>query len=398
MCLRNWCFAWFLGLALFGPFPTNATEPVELLAKGELPGTARDLSGLTGDVETGVPRDLLGGFSGLEYTGADHRYWVLTDRGPADGANSYPCRVHQIDLVRPESGHAQFTPRLVATHLLRDESGTLLTGRSTEIDADDARRSRRFDPEAIRRGPDNTLIISDEYGPDIVSFSAAGNRLRRWEIPTAFRVQQARALREEENNANVRGRRSNGGFEGLAVTPSGQHLAALTQRPLLQDSEQQDAMLTGRFCRLLVIHWNTGESRQLVYPLDRPTHGLNELLAWDEQRFLTIERDDAPGPDAQYKRIMVIDTAKASDVSHVDRLPTDNLPAKITPVRKEVLIDLLDPRWGLRGEAMPEKIEGLAWGPTLPDGRRLLVICSDNDCDPKEPSRFWMFAVGAVAK
>ena len=65
------------------------------------------------------------------------------------------------------------------------------------------------------------------------------------------------------------------------------------------------------------------------------------------------------------------------------------------PVRKRVLIDLLDPAFGLAGARFPEKIEGLAFGPNLADGRRLLVVASDNDFDAAEPIRFWFFAVPA---
>ena len=45
-------------------------------------------------------------------------------------------------------------------------------------------------------------------------------------------------------------------------------------------------------------------------------------------------------------------------------------------------IDLLEPAFGLNlndANAIAEKIEGLAWGPDLPDGRHLLYVISDND-------------------
>ncbi len=43
--------------------------------------------------------------------------------------------------------------------------------------------------------------------------------------------------------------------------------------------------------------------------------------------------------------------------------------------------------------AIAEKIEGLTWGPDLPDGRRLLYVVSDNDLVPKNPTQIYAFAI-----
>ena len=42
---------------------------------------------------------------------------------------------------------------------------------------------------------------------------------------------------------------------------------------------------------------------------------------------------------------------------------------------------------------MPEKLEGLAWGPDLPDGRHLLYVFSDNDLNPDIPTYIFAFAI-----
>jgi hypothetical protein len=47
----------------------------------------------------------------------------------------------------------------------------------------------------------------------------------------------------------------------------------------------------------------------------------------------------------------------------------------------------------LNGKQFPEKIEGLSFGPNMPDGRRLLVVASDNDFEAEEAIRFFFFAV-----
>lgn len=63
---------------------------------------------------------------------------------------------------------------------------------------------------------------------------------------------------------------------------------------------------------------------------------------------------------------------------------------------KSVFIDLLDPAFGLNlndANAIAEKIEGLAWGPNLADGRHLLYVISDNDLTPSIPSQLFSFAI-----
>jgi hypothetical protein len=41
---------------------------------------------------------------------------------------------------------------------------------------------------------------------------------------------------------------------------------------------------------------------------------------------------------------------------------------------------------------MPEKIEGLSFGPALADGRRTLLVSTDNDLIPENPTLVWVFA------
>jgi len=78
------------------------------------------------------------------------------------------------------------------------------------------------------------------------------------------------------------------------------------------------------------------------------------------------------------------------------------LPITITPVQKFVspsaFINLLDPAFGLQlnnANAIAEKIEGLAWGPDLADGRHLLYVVSDNDLNPNVATQIFAFAIDA---
>ncbi len=86
-----------------------------------------------------------------------------------------------------------------------------------------------------------------------------------------------------------------------------------------------------------------------------------------------------------------IDVEKCKDVS-AEKLSSEPVPVDAA-VRKAPFLDFCDPKFGLTGEQMPEKIEGLAWGKDLPDGRHVLIVTTDNDLKPTQPSWFWVFAV-----
>jgi hypothetical protein len=67
-------------------------------------------------------------------------------------------------------------------------------------------------------------------------------------------------------------------------------------------------------------------------------------------------------------------------------------------VTKTVFIDLLDPSYQVNAtqtirDVIAEKIEGLASGPDLEDGRHLLYVISDNDLYPGRPTQIFAFAI-----
>ena len=87
------------------------------------------------------------------------------------------------------------------------------------------------------------------------------------------------------------------------------------------------------------------------------------------------------------------DTRGATDVSPIARLNRSDVPPGIKVISKTLLIDLRNEKFGLGGDATAEKPEGICWGPELPDGRRLLVVCIDNDFEADRQSEFYAFAV-----
>lgn len=380
-----------LGFSLIIP-ALPADEPLrpELIRDIAIPGTASDRSESKELLADGTPANRLGGPSGLAWTGNGLEFLWITDRGPHDGATTHTPRFHLADLKPCLKSGGE--PVLMRTVLLRDRQGRPLSGSSAAFDKNHPEKSLRFDSEgiALRNG---SVIVSDEYGPAIREFDETGQARRDWPVPAKFAVANPNAAEETEFAENATGRLTNAGFEGLCADADGQLLAAL-QRPLRQDGAYDEAaQRVGRNVRLLQMCGPDCKPREFVYVLEDQKQGISELCHVGGTTYLAIERDSTVGESAESKKITIFDISRATDISDTPRLPSQGLPESIVPVRKRVLIDLLDPAFGLAGAKFPEKIEGLTFGPKLEDGRRLLVVASDNDFDASEPIRFWFFAV-----
>jgi hypothetical protein len=383
-------------LALAGRAPAEIT----LLGKASIPGDARDRSGLAGEFDVPrlgkVPHDRLGSFgSAIDALGRGDLYVCANDRGPGDGSADFRCRFQTFRItIDPAKAGAEGAVRveLVATTLLTDGEGRPLTGVATAFDAGDDGRSLRFDAEGVRVGAGGMRWVSDEYGPWVDGFDASGRRAVRLEVPAKFRVGvRSGDAHLEMPPHNLSGRQSNRGFEGLAVSPDGSTLWAVLQSPLIQDGGLNGKnKRVGRNLRVLELRTGGGTSRELVYAMESGTHGVNEALAIDDRSLLVLERD---GTERKERALYRADLEGATDVSGVAALPSEGLPEGVRPLKKTKVLDFMDPRFGLAGASMPEKIEGLCWGPRLEDGRRTLIVTTDNDFKAEEPSWFWVFAL-----
>ena len=376
---------------------------VVFLGEGAIPGDAVDQSKLGDILEDGVtPHNQAGGLgSGIAYSGHGNFYYAVPDRGPAGGSTSYASRVYglEIKLAKIAKNRYRVEPSLKSTRLLITEDGRGFTGRADAFDATNSPQGLRLDLEGIRVGAcGNTAFLSDEYGPHLLEVDLdTGRRLRSLPVPHKFLIDLPSANPKEERDRNLTGRQNNRGFEGLAVTPDGARLLAVVQQPLLQDGAlNAERKPQGLNCRILDMALDTGTLREFIYPMDRPGNGLSEIVAISGHEFLVIEHDAKAAPETGFKKIFRIDIAEATNVRGIPRLPASGIAAtesggapEIKPVRKTLFLDLLAA--GI--EDMPEKVEGLTFGPDLEDGRHLLIASTDNDFSRALPTRFWAFAV-----
>lgn len=363
---------------------TAARADIQLVAQGAFPAHASDKSGLTDALADGTPHNRLGSLgSAIAYTGVGNRYVMLSDRGPKDGAVPYQCRFHVVDIGFKPTGGLQLD--LVDTRVLKDKVGRPFVGQASQLQS--GATAHRLDPEGARVGPAGSVFVSDEYGPHILEFDQDGKLDRELKVPQRYVLKKPHAEPAKELAHNKHGRVPNKGMEGLAITPDGGKLVGIVQGPLIQDGGSHGTNL-----RILEVDLASGGTREFLYPLESEKTGVSEILAVNDHEFLVLERSGGAPEAPRSARIYKIDITRASDISKIDALPAKAIPKGIVPVTKMTFFDLLDPCHGLGGPDFPPKLEGLAFGPDLIDGRHLLLVSSDNDCGDA-PTRVFAFAI-----
>lgn len=373
-----------------------ASEEVKLIGRAQIAPTETDFSGQTDVQENGTPQNRLGGLgSGIAWTGKGNRYVMLPDRGPDDGATSYRCRFQVVEIVAEPRASTPVKVRLLETHLLTAASGECFLGRQTYFNREHPEQALRLDPEGVRVTANGTVLISDEYGPSVREFTRTGQWVRDLPTPDRYKISSPGGTPADElPPVNLSGRQNNRGWEGLGLSIDGKKVYAITQSPLIQDGglDEQNARV-GTNVRMWEYDLKTGRSREFLYPLDDKSLGCSDVEAIAPDRLLVIERDSKPGDTAEVKLLYEIDLSGATDISGIEKLPMTGIPEGIQPVKKKRFLDLLAPEYSLAGKTFPEKIEGVAMGPKLADGSRVLVVTSDNDFKPDQPTEFYVFSV-----
>jgi hypothetical protein len=318
-----------------------------------------------------------GGLSGIDYDAERSEYILLSD----DRSDLNPARFYTAQWAPPWLQPP--VPKSVV-QLQRPGGGPWLARRSAEA------RTPVPDPEALRLRPGTgTLLWTSEgevtrgFGPAFYESARDGRLLREFVLPAMFKADASQR----------RGPRDNLGLEGLALTPDGRHAWLAMENALIQDGPIPTTKAPGGPCRLTCMDLETGQAtRQIAYVPDaiplRPLipgsladNGISEVLMLDADRMLVLERAYATGAGNSL-RLYEIDTRDATDVLELDALAADNH----RPAAKTLVADFAQ-----LGLSRLDNTEGMCWGPALPDGKRMLVVVSDDNFNPLQTTQFAAF-------
>jgi 3-phytase len=305
----------------------------------------------------------VGGLSGVDYDPRAGEWVLISD----DRSDRQPARIYTAQLTPGEA-------RLTGTApLLRPDGTTYPKG--------------GVDPEDVRWDPwtrDVWWTSEGERGTQLIDpsiRSAATDGTFRAELPLPENLRMAPDTGPKQNEV----------LEGLTFAAGGTRVVTAVEGPLVQDGESPTTE-HGALSRITVQSRSGEVLEQYAYPLDpvfaeSPTggfanNGVSALLA-DRNGYLVMERSFVTGVGNSI-RIYRVDTRGATDVQDVPALPG----ADVRPVRKELLVDLAD-----MGLSKIDNVEGMTWGPRLPDGERSLVLVSDDNFAPEQTTQIITLAV-----
>ncbi|MFQ6312833.1 esterase-like activity of phytase family protein [Lysobacter capsici] len=374
----------------------------------ETPATTRDAVRLPPGTPDQANLNRFGFYSDLTYNPRDGYWYALSDRGPGGGVIDYATRVQRLRIPFDRRNGRIGQPVVEKTILFTAGRGETFNGLNPLLlNGDASKLGMSFDPEGFAIGRNGHFYVADEYGPSVYEFAPNGRFLRAFATPDNLLPRNATGALDYvgDRKSVVSGRQDNRGFEGLSFNASGDKLYAVMQDPLTQEGASNDGR-RGRNVRIVEFDARSGRSQaQYVYQLEPiaalnaidPSSdddfsatnqgrsiGLSAIHALSDREFLVLERDNRGlGVEVTaaplHKRVYRISLRGASNVAQRSLAGSNDLPADVRPVAKAPELDILAALRGAGARDIPEKLEGLAIGPRLRNGKHLVLIGSDND-------------------
>ncbi len=308
----------------------------------------------------GVP---VGGLSGIDYH--EGKWYLICDTSVP------PIRYYEADIAYTKDGFGNVAINTMIE--IKDASGISL---ETGI----------VDPEAIRFDTASGTIFYTSEGsivnnidPALIEISTNGNQIRNFTLPDNFKANAT---------DDTKGPRHNGVLEGLSPSHDNNGYWVSFELPLIEDGPEPTTVDTPSPVRITFFNKTTGTAeRQFAYELDPvareatlgttfEVNGLVEILAYDENKFLALERSFASGylDGGNNVKIYKVDATNATNTLSTETLTNNS----VVKAEKTLLFDFETIRGQLTNNTV-DNLEGITFGPKLADGSRTIVVVSDNN-------------------
>lgn len=291
----------------------NVTEPtlisfaklkVDTYAAGPTSGAA--VSGANG-IYPPFPGQPVQGFSAA-LKNADGSYMAMSDNGfgSQDNSADYLLRIYHIspDFRSKDKGTGEV--KVHSFIQLKDPNGLIPFDIVNKDTPERLLTGADFDPESMQREADGSFWIGDEFGPYLLHFSKDGVLLDA-PIPLPHPTQAGVELRSPQNQLNKAKinyveplvQRS-GGFEGMAISPDGQYLYPLLEKPLSNDSTGQ--LILSQFD----LKKKAYTCQYYLFNLDSKATAIGDFQLFSATEGVIIERDDTENNLGGYKKLIKV--------------------------------------------------------------------------------------------
>lgn len=352
--------------------PNIDIDSLHLLGSYEIPYTLR------------FQKTPVGGLSGIDYDAANKRYFMISD----DRSAFSPARFYTASIALSAKGISavHFTG---VTILLQangkpypnKQQDPLLTPDPEGIRYNPKKRQLTWSNEGERAITDKDTILQN---PSLTNISLNGKYTGAYTTPDNFFMQ-----------AVDKGPRQNSTWEGLSFADNYTSLFVSSEEPLYEDGPAADIANRPYYTRLLQFDVaSRRNTRQFAYRLEpvavvpypadgNKMNGISEILFLGNNKLLVVERAYASGAGFS-TRVFVADLAAATDIKDMASLKTGD---GFTPAAKKLVLNM--DRLGI----YIDNIEGVCFGPVLPNGHKTLLFIADNNFNPLEQSQLLLFEI-----
>ena len=345
----------------------------------------------------------VGGLSSIDYVPATGRYLAISD----DRSDRGPARFYELALDLTKFRRSA-SP---------GDAGVSWVNMTPILDLDGQPFGRnQVDPESLRLDTRRNLIYWSNEGqrtsgamqnPTVRRMTVDGKPAGEFPVPSYYNPAGSAA----GIAAGDMGVYNNLAFESIAITPDGKTLWTMVENGLAQDSLPT---AVGRGSRARMLSFDLDSSKagaEYIYEVgpvpfaparqgDFATNGVPDMLALSDHEFIVIERAFAVGaatpgiaaltkqPTGNTVKLYLIDTRGATDVAGWPSIKG----REVVPVKRTMLLDLSSLKNDDGSVLALDNIEGITFGP-LVDGKRTLILVSDNNFNPAQFTQFVAFTI-----
>ena len=327
----------------------------------------------------------IGGLSGIDYDAQNDRYFLICD----DRSAINPARFYTIKLVFGNSG-------IDSVKWLDVQSLLQANGKTYPSSKEDPAKTP--DPEAIRYDASKNQLVWTSEGeriirdkeiiltnPAIIRMSLNGQYLDTLPLPANLLM-----------HATEKGPRQNGVLEGMCFDNDFKTLYVNVEEPLYEDGPRADLTPNQAWIRIYQYdtkaNKNTAQFAYLLDPVAYPAkpatafkiNGVPDIYAIGNNKLLVMERSFSTGRLPCTIKIFQVDLSQAEDISKTASLIASP-PAK--PLNKKLLLNMDNLGMHI------DNVEGMCFGPTLPNGHKTLVMVADNNFQLFETTQFFLFEI-----
>lgn len=326
----------------------------------------------------------VGGLSGIDYDAKNDLYYLISD----DRSDKNPARFYAAKIFISQNGIDSLS--FIDVENMLQPDGNVYPNNLQN-------RFKTPDPEAIRYNPEKKYLVWSSEGERIVKtndtvltdasvimINQNGRYIDSFALPVKFKM-----------TATEKGPRRNGVFEGMSFADNYKTLYVNVEEPLYEDGPRADVVDNNAFIRIIKFRVKSKKSTaQYAYKLEpvayaaKPENefkinGVPDILSLGNNKLLVIERSFSTGRLPCTIRLFIADLNNASDVSSIALKNNSSF----TSVLKTKLLNMDD--LGI----YIDNIEGVTFGPVLPNGHKTLLFIADNNFTVVEKAQVLLFEV-----